>query len=881
MSFNAVGGATVNGLVNGLLNGGTVNGGSGNSMLNGSGNSTNGVMHSNTNGVSTAISTSLKQLAQPQPEGNQRFSFLQQRLLCAVIHFFHRHIRSDADVLQRMEGNQTFRMFFEGQYHNKPNLNRSFCDSVHDCSPLHVCSFILGILHQGIFSVSAMIVSVIYLSRFKEVSHITLHACTWRPLFLTSLLLADKMWEDKPMRNSSLAKLFPVVTNVELNRMEHRFLKETRFNVLVKPDLFCSFCEKLLAEAVRPEIIECVNRSEYVATLQAEAAEMHSQVIHNPQLRTSGDHPDENEAPHVAEVSHQEPAMRPQKSATEDLRQPLAQRLEDQHAGVRAHSSSRTSGQQPSRSPGRYGQFCPGQRATRASKGVSGTASVGPPSAWQGTGPNSTPNSSLLAAQHAGVPRSQSAGAAGQRRRETGGYGGVAGSTGPASDVIRAQVTSKSTPTSQPTRSMSVNPGMQRNESQRKQTPSRTHGNLVGPEDAQQEKNGNNRFGASQLHSQSAVGMLMNQTGQPSRRSMPGRTGGYSSAQAPQGTAQPRMPSQGHSQCSPRSVGVQQQQMAMTTHHMTRADHRSEQGLSGRSQPQQRTPGGNAAGRGASGTASPAHPIPGHAHGATTPTAPMGGTSSPPAAQGASGAHPKTAQRSHSPGVGAPTRSSSVPRVTGPPSTSVLHATAGLPSSVRSRSSQPTAANYAQVGHMPLSPPSMGSSMVPGAMHGGGPVGGGPVMQPQHYGVPSPMMYGPMIHGPGTGSPGPQPSLAGNVAMRMSRATDVSPSSQRHTSPTGFGGSGTTAQGGASTPIHGTGSRGRSPPPVGAPDGSSGLPAQASAAAAYNTAAVNQVAPNPANRPGTPTLMRSVAGGSAVPTRNSLGSRRPMVVHPR
>ena len=56
-----------------------------------------------------------------------------------------------------------------------------------------------SILHQGIFSVSALVVSVIYLSRFKEVSHITLHSWTWRPLFLTCLLTADKMWEDKPV----------------------------------------------------------------------------------------------------------------------------------------------------------------------------------------------------------------------------------------------------------------------------------------------------------------------------------------------------------------------------------------------------------------------------------------------------------------------------------------------------------------------------------------------------------------------------------------------------------------------------------------------------------------------------------------------------------
>merc|ERR1719352_1210406 len=160
-----------------------------------------------------------------------------------------------------MEGNVVFRLFYEVQYQtDKPNLDPIFSASVHDASALHICSFILSILHQGIFSVSAFIVSVIYLSRFKESSHITLHACTWRPLFLTSLLLADKMWEDKPVRNSSLAKLFPVLSNSELNKMESEFLVEVKFNVLVKPDLFCSFCEKLLAEAVNQEVLQCVSQ---------------------------------------------------------------------------------------------------------------------------------------------------------------------------------------------------------------------------------------------------------------------------------------------------------------------------------------------------------------------------------------------------------------------------------------------------------------------------------------------------------------------------------------------------------------------------------------------------------------------------------------------
>merc|ERR1719217_1999500 len=81
------------------------------------------------------------------------------------------------------------------------------------------------------------------------------------------------MWEDKPVRNSSLVKLFPVLSNQELNLMENRFLKEVHFNVLVRPDLFCSFCEKLLTEQVNPEIIKCVNASEYAQTLGNEGNE--------------------------------------------------------------------------------------------------------------------------------------------------------------------------------------------------------------------------------------------------------------------------------------------------------------------------------------------------------------------------------------------------------------------------------------------------------------------------------------------------------------------------------------------------------------------------------------------------------------------------------
>ncbi|KAF4732137.1 hypothetical protein FOZ63_004174, partial [Perkinsus olseni] len=216
--------------------------------------------------------------------GTRRFSAMQERLLNAGIQFFHRHIRTDNEVLRRMKTNEMFQLFFEPQYYEKKapgeQVNSVFINSVSDPSAVHVSSFILSILHQGLFSVSAFIVSIIYLSRFKEATQISLHASTWRPLFLTSLLIADKMWEDKPVRNSSLAKLFPVLSNAELNRMENKFLLKIRFNVQVKSDLFTSFCEKLLQENISTEISRCVSGSEYAAAF----AEDESVVIKQQHL---------------------------------------------------------------------------------------------------------------------------------------------------------------------------------------------------------------------------------------------------------------------------------------------------------------------------------------------------------------------------------------------------------------------------------------------------------------------------------------------------------------------------------------------------------------------------------------------------------------------
>ena len=102
-------------------------------------------------------------------------------------------------------------------------------------------------------------------------TRVSLHTYTWRLLFLTALLVADKASEDKPIKNGSLVKLFPVITASELNELELALLLKIKFSIFVKGELFNAFLEKLMNEKVSVEIHSIVNSSDYVSQQLAPA----------------------------------------------------------------------------------------------------------------------------------------------------------------------------------------------------------------------------------------------------------------------------------------------------------------------------------------------------------------------------------------------------------------------------------------------------------------------------------------------------------------------------------------------------------------------------------------------------------------------------------
>ncbi len=199
-----------------------------------------------------------------------------QILKCAI-QFFFRHIRFDESTVTRMSGNEVFQLYDEyvnspvsyiglrREYHSakKDKLDQVLFDSVYETTESHIATFILAIMHQGLFSVTSLVIAIIYLSRFKEVTRVSLHTYTWRLLFLTALLVADKANEDKPIKNGSLVRLFPIVTPEELARLEAALLTRTRFSIFIKSELFYSFIDKLLREPISVEINAIVSNSDF------------------------------------------------------------------------------------------------------------------------------------------------------------------------------------------------------------------------------------------------------------------------------------------------------------------------------------------------------------------------------------------------------------------------------------------------------------------------------------------------------------------------------------------------------------------------------------------------------------------------------------------
>jgi len=97
------------------------------------------------------------------------------------------------------------------------------------------------------FSPECTIISLVYINRLIAFTELPLQPTNWRPLILVSLLVAQKVWDDRHLSNSDFAFIYPFFVTDEINKLEQKFLELIMYNVTVKSNLYAKYYFELRA----------------------------------------------------------------------------------------------------------------------------------------------------------------------------------------------------------------------------------------------------------------------------------------------------------------------------------------------------------------------------------------------------------------------------------------------------------------------------------------------------------------------------------------------------------------------------------------------------------------------------------------------------------
>jgi len=95
------------------------------------------------------------------------------------------------------------------------------------------------------YSPSVNILSLVYLNRVDSLHGLRFNAKNWQALWVTVVIVAQKMWDDTSIKTGEYAKLLPGCSKQDLVVREVAFLKLLRYRVSVKSSLYAKFYYEL------------------------------------------------------------------------------------------------------------------------------------------------------------------------------------------------------------------------------------------------------------------------------------------------------------------------------------------------------------------------------------------------------------------------------------------------------------------------------------------------------------------------------------------------------------------------------------------------------------------------------------------------------------
>jgi len=100
-----------------------------------------------------------------------------------------------------------------------------------------ILRFMTWVQQSTSYSVHCNILGFIYLKRMRA-ARVILTMNNWRGMWLGSIILAQKVWDDVALRTSSFASVLPGVTKTQLKALELKVFTLLNFSTHVKPSLY-------------------------------------------------------------------------------------------------------------------------------------------------------------------------------------------------------------------------------------------------------------------------------------------------------------------------------------------------------------------------------------------------------------------------------------------------------------------------------------------------------------------------------------------------------------------------------------------------------------------------------------------------------------------
>ncbi|KAG5179306.1 hypothetical protein JKP88DRAFT_349989 [Tribonema minus] len=104
-----------------------------------------------------------------------------------------------------------------------------------------IYAFVHRIYSMAQFSPECCIISLVYINRIISTAQLPLHSANWRPLVLASLILAQKVWDDKSLATSTFAKIIPAYSKGQIFAFERRFLELLQYQAVVTQSLYARY----------------------------------------------------------------------------------------------------------------------------------------------------------------------------------------------------------------------------------------------------------------------------------------------------------------------------------------------------------------------------------------------------------------------------------------------------------------------------------------------------------------------------------------------------------------------------------------------------------------------------------------------------------------